>query len=263
MRILFLFLRIIIKKAQKALLRESQCFRRLLGCWIYDGASFALLNYILNRYRSLAGWDANQVIFLYAFHLFTYSVSAAFCRGLCASLRQNIETGELDQAFLQPVSPLVYAALQGIRVKHLSRTPVALFAMCYAYSQMNIAVSPISIVLLLIMLISALFAQSALWIAASCFCFLWKGKNVFAASIDVLSVFARFPFGMYGPLPQMFLTFLLPLGFAGYFPASVIVGATTDFVFSRFLPLATPMAGLLLLTGSIFLWRWLHKRYTA
>lgn len=261
MKIPFLMVRMILWNMQKAIEGGNGFFSRLLGCCFYDGARFTLLYYIVNRYRWLVGWDANQVLFLFAFHLFTYSVSAAFCRGLCLSLPHRIQTGELDQAFIKPVHPLLYIIFQEIDVKHLCRAPVALFAMCYAYGQINVVISPISILLLSVMLVSALISQSALWVAASALHFLVKGRNLFIAWIDVLSVFTRYPLQIYGTLIQVVLTFLVPLGFASYYPASVIAGAATDLAFPRFLPYTAPMVGLLLMIGSVCFWRYASGRY--
>jgi ABC-2 type transport system permease protein len=74
-----------------------------------------------------------------------------------------------------------------------------------------------------------------------------------------LSTFNRYPMDLFPKVLRYLLTFVLPLGFAGFYPASFLLGR------DEWLPyaVATPFVGALCLGGGWWFWGWSLRRYSS
>lgn len=258
-----LFFKMVWISFHSSLGRHSAPLAGIAGQWLYYGAFFALIWVGVSHFGGIFSWSAYQVLFLSAMNLFSYAIAAMFCYQACVSLSEKIRGGTLDAALTKPVSPLLYEIYRGLNFGYMSHAALAVLVMVFASIQMRFAVSALSLILLGLMLIGATLVQAALLIAASGISFFFHPNNPFFSIVLIVREFTQYPISIYHGVVQALLTFVIPIGFVSFYPASAIFSVIAGSSMPRILPYFTPAVGIALLWLSVRLWNYASNRYQS
>jgi ABC-2 type transport system permease protein len=235
----------------------------IIAQWLSYGVTFITLYIMVDTFDVLAGWNGEEVLFLYAMNLLSYAMGALFFFGPCTGLSQKIRTGEFDIALTKPVSPFVHELLNGFNFGYVSHITLSVGVLILAVLRLGLPCSFSFIALLTGMLLGAALIQSGLLIFISAWSFFFVNDNPVFDFLWTLKSFINYPLSIYPVIIQILLTLVLPLGFMNFYPSGVVLNKTGTALFPPAIGYLTPAVGLIVFVLSIFFWNWALSKYQS
>jgi ABC-2 type transport system permease protein len=259
-RLYFSFAKIAIRSQ---LAHRSAYWAGLIAQWLSYGATFATLYIMVSNFQVLADWTAEEVLFLYAMNLLSYALGASLFFNPCTQLAGKIRTGEFDAALTKPVSPFGHELYMGFNFAYVSHVTLSVGVMFFASIRAGLEPSLFLALTFAGMIIGAALVQAAFLIAASAFSFFLVNENPVFELLWTVKSFTNYPLRIYPVFLQVFLTFVVPIAFMNFYPASAILGKGTPFSFPVHLGYFSPLTGIVLFILSILFWNWALSRYQS
>lgn len=234
-----------------ALQYRTDTFIVIVMALAFQGTGFAFAWVLLSRFESLAGWTLGQVAFLYGLRLIVHAV-AGVLTGPFFGLEWQVRTGEFDRYLIRPLSPLLQFMTHRVEIGILGDVLGGVAIFIVANQLVGLAWHPLAVLYLLLAIAGGALAEGAvrILIGALSFRFLASQSLLFLTD-SVFSNFANYPLTIFGGLLQLVFTFVLPLAFVAYIPATVILDRTTDLQVNPILAYVAPAAGVIWLAVAI------------
>lgn len=173
---------------------------------------------VFKKIPNLNGWNFEQVLFIYSFYTLASGVYLIIFDNL-RSLKAYIFSGTFDRVLVQPLPPLLYILLLSFNEYSLGQLILGVIIMGYAMQKMAIAVSLVTILLLAIFVILGALILGSLSLLATSVLFYTEGLFSPLNAIRAMEQFIRYPLTIFNKYIQIFLTWVLPLGFVSFYPA--------------------------------------------
>ena len=204
---------------------------------------------IFQRFPSIAGWSYYEMIFIYGFSL----VAATPAQCLFDhnwTLRYDVYSGDFIKYCFRPVNLFFYYMSEVFDVKGIGQFLFGVAAVVYSWRKLQLPFHWYTPGLFVAEALSAsLFVIAILNIAAaSCF---WIINSFFILELsNSLRDFARYPVTIFNPALRIVFTFIIPLAFMAFYPATVFLrpGATS------YITVLTPFLGAFFFYLSYKLW---------
>ncbi|SRR5258706_641989 len=179
---------------------------------------------VMRQIPSLNGWSFDEVLLVYGLLTLSESIMHMFADNLWTVGWQYIRTGGFDRFLVRPINPLFHlladrfcdagvgefiigAALVGISMHNLG-IPLTLLNALY------IVISVISGAVIFLAL-NLITATSTFWVVQS----IPVTRMVF-----IMNEFAKYPLSIYNSSIRNLLTWVIPYGFASFYPATYLTG---------------------------------------
>ena len=245
------------------LAHRSAYWAGLIAQWLSYGATFATLYIMVSNFNILAGWTAEEVLFLYAVNLLSYALGASLFFNPCTHLPAKIRTGEFDAALTKPVSPLGHEFYMGFNFGYVSHVTLSIAVMIFAAIRVGLRPGFFLAIVFAGMLLGAILVQAAFLIFTSAFSFFLINENPVHDLLWAVKHFTNYPIRIYPVILQIFLTFVVPVAFMNFYPASAILGKDSGPPFPAHLGYFSPLAGILLFILSLLFWNWALSKYQS
>lgn len=245
------------------LAHRSAYWAGIVAQWLSYGAVFASLYIMVSSFRVLAGWTAEEVLFLFAMNLLSYALGASLFFNPCTQLAVKIRSGEFDAALTKPVSPFGHEFYMGFNFGYVSHVTLSVAVMIFAAIRAGLRITPFSALVFLLMLAGAILVQAAFLIFCSAFAFIFINDNPVFDLLWSIKRFTNYPLPIYPALLQGFLTFVVPVAFMSFYPAAAILSKENGTPFHPALAYASPLAGIILFVLSILFWNWALSKYQS
>lgn len=194
---------------------------------------------IFSRVGEIGGWSFHQVLFIYALGM--------VCRAVwhllwvdTLSIGLLVRRGGLDRLLVRPLNPLFQIMAGYLDDDDWGELLVGLVGLTVAGRELGLVEHGGQVLLLGLFVLSGALIYSAIHLAANTTAF-WL---VSARSLDLLAWeldnFSRYPLNIFGTGIRFLLTWVVPYGFAGFYPAMAVFGETRW----ALLGWATPLVGL-------------------
>jgi ABC-2 type transport system permease protein len=214
---------------------------------------------LFKRIPSLSNWRMEEVIFLYGFSLIPFGLFNVFSLNLYEFGATYIMEGKFDRVLLRPLSSLFQVVFDAFRIEALQEVVVGLVVVIWAARRLQYPWHVIDVLLL------ALFALCGGVIYLSVFLFLSTFSFWFEDRIGIhppfwnLLAFGRYPLSIYSSYIQFLLSWIIPFGFATFYPASRLLGRPEFRVYAPLIPLVAAATFALAVTA----WRIGLRRYSS
>ncbi len=219
----------------------------LVGIWI-----------IFSNTRSLAGWNAYQLLALLGVYRIMIGAITLFIAPNMRRVMEDIREGTLDFLLLTPLNNQFYASFRNVVVWRLVDIALGIGLTAYACGKLGQSVGAMTIVGFVVLLSAGVAIIYSFWlILATCAFWFTRITNIEVVFWNVFEA-GRYPVDIYRPWMRRGLTYLIPLAFLTTFPSAALVGkAQTGNV-----SLAVVAAIVALIASSIF-WRIGLRRYSG
>lgn len=239
-------------------------FAGVIGQWLGYGATYFSLYIMVKKFNTLAGWTAEEVLFMYAFNLLSYAIAATVFFKPCTQLPSKIHKGEFDISLTKPMSPLAYEIYTGYSFGYIGHIILSCVIMSVFSCSAGFHFSIKNIVVFIFMLVGAILLQAAFLIIASVASFFFINNNpVIEFIVGELKRFINYPITIYWTGLQIILTVIVPVAFMSYYPVKAILGKDDLSAFPTFVSYLTPLVGGGLFFISIYVWKWGLTRYKS
>jgi ABC-2 type transport system permease protein len=235
--------------------------------WVAVGMAFQLTGFfflwaLLTRFDSVGGWTLEEIAFLYGLRLLAHALTV-FSLGGLQIIEWLVREGWFDQYLVRPLPPML-SVLTWWRPSSLGDLAGGVALLAVATRVAPIDLSPLAAAYLVLAILGAVLIEGGirLGIAALSFRFV----RVFGVLWFVDSLFNNFgnlPLRIFGGVVEFVLTFIIPVAFVAYLPASVLLGRTAELSVRPEVAYLAPAAGLIVLALGYLVWRHELPRYQS
>jgi ABC-2 type transport system permease protein len=185
-------------------------------------SGFLMFWMIFQNFPAIDGWGYYEMLFFYGFSLIAFTPTQCLLDNNW-SLPHNVRSGDFIKYCIRPINTFFYYMSEVFDLKGLGQLAAGIAVLSYAWINLDLGFSLVTLGLLLLMLTGAGFFMAAILNMAAAAAF-WLTNTGF---IMVLAVrfrdYARYPITIFGGVLRVIFTFVIPMAFISYYPSLVFL----------------------------------------
>lgn len=208
---------------------------------------------------ALNGWRLPEVMFIYAFAIFSMGVAEAFFGNIGDIPGGYIVRGKLDRLLLRPIPALLHVVADDLYTNSLGNITLGLGILVFSGVQLHLQVTFFFLLNFVFLLVSSvtIFSSIQLICACTCFWFVDRWAGVLQLTMK-LHDFSRYPVDIFSSSIRLLITWVVPFAFTGYFPAVFLLGKN-----ELNLSYITPVIAIIMGIIAYQLWLYGLRRYES
>lgn len=236
----------------------------VIGAIAHQGAGFAFIWVVIAKFEVIGGWTLPELAFLYGMRLTAHGIFTFFGAQLLSDFDVFVREGLFDRYLVRPLSPFVQVLTRRLNMLVLGDLLGGLALLVTAATMVDVTWSALTIGYLVLALIGGAMVEGAMHIVISSFSFRVLSTQSLRYGVDnLLTTYGGYPLKIFPGVARFGFTFLLPLAFLAYFPATVLLGRAGELSVDPWLARLAPVVGLVLLVAAYHFWRYQSRYYTS
>jgi ABC-2 type transport system permease protein len=230
---------------------------------VNQAIGFTFIWVVLSRFDAISGWTLPEVTLLYGIQLMGYALwTTAFSRIII--LEPLVREGDFDTMLIRPVPIALQFMFGGVRVAIVGDILGAVLILAAGMRSVDIAWSPAKIAFLILAVIASGLIRGALELIACSLVFRTMSAGYLQWMTQVLfSQFGGYPLSIFTSRVRELLTWVVPVAFVAWVPASVLLGRANELPFPEWIAWCTPLFGVVLMTVAWWLFLRESKQYQS
>jgi ABC-2 type transport system permease protein len=222
---------------------------------IWNLTSLLFIWAVLARFKSMAGWSPEEVFFVYTLRLLAHGCYCLLFHNVQA-LSWYVRRGDFDRVLLRPLNPLVQLITWEYDPAGIGDLGLGFICIVVASHLLEFHWTLPAIAFLLLVMAGGCLIELSLFLLVNTLAFwITEAQRLRRIVITFSDNFALYPLNIYNAALQFVMTFLVPVGFMSYYPATVFLNRTEDVLFTPIFAYLTPLVGLVLLAIAYSFWR--------
>lgn len=226
-----------------------------LGNLLVTGLDFVTILLMFSQVGSLGGWTLPEVAFLYGLSVTAFGI-ADLLLGSTDALGARIRDGSFDTLLVRPAPVLAQVGADRFALRRLGRITQGVLVLGYALGRADIDWTVPKALLVPVMLVSGAAIFCAVFVAGAAFQFLAQDaaevQNAFTYGGTTL---LQYPPTVFGKDLVRGVTFVLPLAFVNWLPASYVLGRPYPLDLPRWTAFAPPLVAVACCALAGLAWR--------
>jgi ABC-2 type transport system permease protein len=222
-----------------------------IGMLFTSVATIFVFRVLFTTIPDLAGWNFDEIVFIYAFYLLSVTPLQLFFDHIWF-LRYDIADGSFVKYYLKPLNMMFYYMSERVDIKGFAQVGLGVAALIYASLRLGITWNLGRLLLLCLALFSSsLVAISILVIAASSAFWLVQGSFPLLSLALKIRDFAPYPTTVFDGIFRFIFTYLVPIGFVAFYPSQLFLkpgGASLT-------AYASPLVGIAFFMLAYLVWK--------
>ena len=227
---------------------KGDFFVSIVTTIIATAFGLALVFLLFQRAPEIAGWTFPQILFLYGFGLIPLSLFNLISINLYYFGEVYIVEGKFDRVLLRPVHSLFQVMSEQFRLESASDTLIGWAIVLYASRKLGLDFGWAEWTFLAFAAICGLLIYTSVFLILTCVSFWVEDRVGVIPPVYNMLAFGRYPLSIYSPAVQFLLSWIIPFGFAAFYPASKLLGRAEYAGYALYLPFVTALFLLLALT---------------
>ena len=215
--------------------------------------------YFLFKKTSLMTWTTYEIYFLYGFSMIPFGLFNVFSLNLYEFGATYIMEGKFDRVLLRPLSSLFQVVFDAFRIESLQEVVVGLVVVIWAARRLHYHWSVLDVLLLTLFALCGGIIYLSVFLFLSTFSFWFEDRIGIHPPFWNLLAFGRYPLSIYSGYIQFILSWIVPFGFATFYPASRLLGRPEFRIYAFLIPLVAAATFALAVTA----WRIGLRRYSS
>lgn len=215
---------------------------------------FATIKFVVEQFGEINGWDYGQLAFLYGISVISHALSMIFfVQGWFMGF--FVIEGEFDRFLTRPMSVLYQFFFTNINVFGLTDLIPGILVFIYGCNKTGFSFTVTNTIGIIVMIIGAVLIRGGIYILLGSTSLWTKSANDFGQfTQEIFDKTTMYPLSMYPEALQLILTFIIPIGWVSFYPASELLGIETAFSAGGFGVWITLLAGIavMLIAGAVF-----------
>lgn len=221
--------------------------------------AFGFMLVLFSKIPRLAGWSFEEALFLYGFSLVPFGLFNVISLNLYDFGNNYIIEGKFDRVLLRPVSSLFQVMFEAFRVESFHEVAVGLVAIGYAAGRMGVRWGAADFALLVFFGVCGAAIYTAIFLSLTSVSFWMEDRVGIGPPVWNLIAFGRYPMTIYSTFIQFLLSWIIPFGFASFYPTVRLLGRNEFRAYAWLVPLVTAaFMGL-----ALFIWRQGTRQYAS
>jgi ABC-2 type transport system permease protein len=219
----------------------------------------AFLGVLYAKVTTLSGWTFDQLVFIHGFSLVPLGLFNLISPNLWSFSERYLVEGRFDRVLLRPVNPLFQVLFESFNVAALSEIVLGFALMAAATARLGLEPQLLDALVFPVLAVSAACVYLGVFVALTAVSFWFEDRLGVAPPAYNMIRFARYPLTIYHPAVRMLLSWVIPFGFAAFYPATRFLGADAF----RFFTALTPVIGAACLALAAWLFHCGARRYAS
>ena len=249
METLRVYARYLAMRAKVRLAYRADFLINALGDLLVASVGLVFLGAVFGRVPHIKGWTFHEVLFTWGMAEAGTGLFFVLFQGLWVLNQRYILGGDLDLVLVRPLDPLLQVLLDNV---NLEDVPVALLGVGMMLAAMP-GLPPLSLaqwLLLPVFVAGGAASLAGLLTAVSAAGFRVHHRGTAIGLVYQASVFNRYPLPIFAKPLQRLLTWVLPMAFCSFFPASWYLGRTEWLAYAA----AQPVVAMGLFAAAWVIW---------
>lgn len=224
----FYYMDVTITFIRMALLEIVEYPANILG-WLLSNPiqfllGFATIQFVVSEFGTIHGWNYGQLAFLYGISVLSHALSMIFfVNGWF--MGWWVIGGEFDRLLTRPMSVVYQFFFTNINVMGVTDLIPGVIVFVYGCSKTAFQWSFGNLIIVLILLVGATLIRGGIYILLGCTTFWTKSTTDFGPfTQEMFDKTTMYPISMYPEGFQFVLTYLIPIGWVSFYPASGLLG---------------------------------------
>ncbi|MCL2051011.1 MAG: ABC-2 family transporter protein [Lachnospiraceae bacterium] len=226
-----------------------------IGLILTNLTSLFTLYFIFQHIPMLGGVSYYDTIFIFSFFTISTSLHQIFFDNIWSIWIHFIE-GSFIKYCLRPIDSMFYYLTESIDPKGFSQLILGIALMAYSGANLNLNWSFINIIFLVVLLLCATSIYTSLMTIAAALGFWITDPFEVISLVNRSKDFGKYPITIFNNATKFIITFVLPLGFVGFYPSTFFVKDTINFMSLMTVPVA-----LILFFAQRLIWKAGLNRY--
>ncbi|MCB1022259.1 MAG: ABC-2 family transporter protein [Acidobacteria bacterium] len=258
-RYLGLFVQYLVQYCKVRLAYKADFFISVASTLVATIFGLALVFLLFRRAPEIAGWSFEEILFLYGFGLIPLALFNTISVNLYYFGQVYIVEGKFDRVLLRPVHSLFQVMSEQFRLESLSDALVGLVIVSYAGSKLGVSFGPMQWLLGAGAVLCGMIIYLGVFLILTCVSFWAEDRVGVIPPVYNMLTFGRYPLDIYNPLIRFLLSWIIPFGFAAFYPSAKLLGHSEyDHVF-----LALPLVAAVSVVLAILLWNRGVRNYSS
>jgi ABC-2 type transport system permease protein len=201
--------------------------------------------------------------FLYGMRLTSHGIFY-LCFSQLFELDRVLITGEFDRFLVRPLSPLLQIFTRKLRVNCFGDLIGGITLLIASAPRVDIEWTPLAAIFLVLAVIGGALVEGSIQVTMGALSF--RFLNLLAVRVTINEVFnqyGNYPQKIFPTGLQLALTFVLPVAFVAYFPATVLLDRTNEIIVVPWLAAVAPLVGLVLYLIALRIWHRASRGYQS
>ena len=210
-------------------LRSAMAYRAsfvmtTVGNFVATGFDFVAIMLMFSHVDALGGYSLGEIALLYGTSATAFGL-ADLLLGSMDRLGRRVRDGTLDTLLVRPVPVLAQVAADRFAARRLGRITQGLLVLGYALGTLDIAWTPLKVVMLPLMVLSGAAIFGAVFVAGAAFQFLAQDASEVQNSFTYGgTTLLQYPPSIFAKDLVRGVTFVVPLAFVSWLPALYVLG---------------------------------------
>ena len=210
---------------------------------------FAIIKFVVESFGQINGWNYGQLAFLYGLSVISHALSMIFfVQGWF--MGYFVMEGDFDRYLTRPMSVLYQFFFTNINIIGVTDLIPGILVFAYGCAKCGVRVTPLSVILVLIALAGAVLIRGGIYILLGSTSFYMRSVVDFGQyTQEIMDKTTMYPLSMYPESLQFILTYLIPIGWISFYPASSFLGIDSRYA-GILVPFVTLAAGILMMLAA-------------
>jgi ABC-2 type transport system permease protein len=186
------------------------------------GFGFVLV--LFSKIPRLQDWSFNEIMFLYGFSLIPLGFFNVISWNLYDFGELYIIEGRFDRVLLRPVDTLFQVAFEKFRLESLQEVVTGTAIVHVAARRMHLAWQPADFVWLVVMVLCGAVIYFSVFLILTAVAFWFEDRVGIVPPVFNMLNFGRYPLTIYNVFIQFLLSWIIPFGFASFYPTTHFLG---------------------------------------
>jgi ABC-2 type transport system permease protein len=215
--------------------------------------------FILFRNTNLPGWNFEEIVFLYGFALIPFGLFNILSLNIYEFGNTYIMEGKFDRVLLRPVNSLFQVLFENFRIESFFEAFTGVGIVLWMALRMHLHWKVEDALLLVFFSICGGIIYVSFFLLLSTFSFWFEDRVGVHPPFWNLLMFGRYPLSIYSAGIKFFLSWVVPFGFATYYPGARLL-ARGDF---RHIGLVVPLVSIACAALAILSWEFGVRHYSS
>lgn len=214
--------------------------------------SFFSLWILVSRFNQLGDWNSSEIVFLFGLQLLGYALGASISFAQMRDLGDVVRKGEFDLILVKPVGTWTYFAFSRFSNGYTSHVALSALLIVFSLRSLGGSIGWLDYLLLVYFTVNSMvIVASLITIVGSLSIGGTETRYIYTTLFSLFEI-SKYPNSIFPGLTQ-FVLMVIPVGFAGYVPAAILLGKEVPLLGDYALPVTV-------LAGPVFLalaaWQW-------
>jgi ABC-2 type transport system permease protein len=248
-----------IQYAKVRLAYRLDFFLSIATTALATACGIAVVFLMFRRVPRIAGWSFTEILFLYGFSLVPLSLFNMISINLYYFAEQYLVMGKFDQVLLRPLDPLFQVMFEKFRLEAVGDTMLGLFIVATCASKLGLRAGPAEWAFFLLAALCGCALYTAVFLMLTCVSFWMEDRIGVIPPIYNMLAFGRYPLDIYGQFIRFVLSWVVPFGFASFYPSARLLHKDAYRAYSYLMPLVAAA----FLFAAIMLWNRGVRNYSS